>query len=512
MTAERDADPFVAWALDSDEVLSRIGSGAAGLDPNEAAARLRSAGPNRLPEKRPRSALAVLASQLKGFLNLLLLVAAVIAWAVGDIKDAVMIGAVTLFNAVLGFVQEHRAEKALSALRRMGALRARVRRAGHVLEIAAEDLVPGDVVLLEPGERVPADGRLLFTHSLEVDESSLTGESEPAHKDWRTVLPLGAPLAERSNLVFMSSVVTRGRGELVVCATGRGTEIGRIAELLEQTERAPTPLQQQLDSLGKRIAVVALVVVAIISAVELARGDTLAQMALEAIALAVAAVPEGLPAVVTVTLALGLQRMARHRAIVKRLAAVETLGCTTTICSDKTGTLTMNQMSARAVWHAGRRFEVTGEGYGSDGRVVPESESDAPADFAELARGIVLCNDSRIVGGSLIGDPTEGALLALASKMGLPVEETRAEAPRIAEVPFESERRFMATFHEQGHTVALFVKGAPGVVMRRSKVDAATREAIEAENERMAATGLRVLAVASRRLSRKDVDGASDVA
>ncbi len=288
-----------------------------------------------------------------------------------------MIGAVTVFNAILGFVQEHRAERALMALKHMVAFRARVRRGGQVVELAAEDLVPGDIVLLEAGDRVPADGRLFFTHSFEVDESALTGESVPVQKRADAAIPLATPLAERINVVFMNSVVTRGRAEVVVSATGRSTEMGRIAGMLATTAAAPTPLQVQLHHLAKRLALIAMVVVGAISAVELLRGDSLAQMAIEAVALAVAAVPEGLPAVVTVTLALGLHRMARHRAIVKRLAAVETLGCTTVICSDKTGTLTMNQMTVRGLWLAGQRYAVSGEGYRPEGEIAAEAPAEA---------------------------------------------------------------------------------------------------------------------------------------
>jgi Ca2+-transporting ATPase len=512
----RDIDSIPAWASPAEEVLARLETRAAGLDAPEATARLRRTGPNRQPENPPRSARTELVAQLKGFLNLLLLAAAVIAWAVGDLKDALMIGAVTVFNAILGFVQEHRAERALMALKHMVAFRARVRRGGQIVELAAEELVPGDIVLLEAGERVPADGRLFFTHSLEVDESALTGESVPVRKRAEATIPLTTPLAERINVVFMNSVVTRGRAEVVVSATGRSTEMGRIAGMLETTAAAPTPLQVQLHHLAKRLALIAIVVVAAISAVELLRGDSLAQMAIEAVALAVAAVPEGLPAVVTVTLALGLHRMARHRAIVKRLAAVETLGCTTVICSDKTGTLTMNQMTVRGLWFAGQRYTVTGEGYRAEGEIAAEAPADLPVDLAPVLRPVVLCNDSRVADGVLIGDPTEGALVTLAEKAGVDVEPLRAQFARVAEVPFDSDRRYMATFHHEGEVVRVFVKGAPGVLLERSHrvstregarpLDDGSRQQVMNENDRLAAGGLRVLAVATRDLRAADFD------
>ncbi|HVT09526.1 MAG TPA: HAD-IC family P-type ATPase [Polyangia bacterium] len=512
----RDIDCVPVWASPAEEVLSRLGTRPTGLDGQEPSRRLATTGPNRLPDKPPRSAWMVLVAQLKGFLNLLLLVAALVAWAVGDLKDALMIGAVTVFNAILGFVQEHRAERALQALKHMVAFRTRVRRGGRVVELGAEQLVPGDIALLEAGDRVPADGRLFVAQSFEVDESALTGESVPVHKTAEAVLPPATPLAERINVVFMNSVVTRGRGELVVSATGRSTEMGRIAGMLEATPTAPTPLQAQLHHLAKRLALIAVIVVAAVSAVELLHGDTLAQMAIEAVALAVAAVPEGLPAVVTVTLALGLQRMARHRAIVKRLAAVETLGCTTVICSDKTGTLTMNQMTVRALWLAGRRYRVSGEGYRADGEIAAESPGGSPDQLAALLRPAVLCNDSRVADGVLIGDPTEGALVTLAQKARLDVDPLRAGFPRLAELPFDSERRYMATFHRDGDVVRLFVKGAPGTLLERSRavlttegtrpLDDGPRNDVMSENDRLAAGGLRVLAVATRELREADFD------
>lgn len=508
------------WSLSAEHTFVSLRAEPTGLRAKEVVTRLQSVGPNRLPDHPPRSAWTALASQFKGLLNLLLLVAAAIAWAIGDLKDALMVGVVTIFNAVLGFFQEHRAERALTALKRMVAFRARVRRDGKVSELPADELVPGDVVLLEAGDRVPADGRLFFAHSCEIDESALTGESVPVRKAAGPALPLDTPLAERLNVVFMNSVVTRGRAEFLVSATGRSTEMGRIAKMLEVATPTRTPLQMQLDYLAKRLAAVAGVVVAAISALELLRGDSVAEIAMEAVALAVAAVPEGLPAVVTVTLALGLHRMARHRAIVKRLAAVETLGCTTVIGSDKTGTLTMNQMTVRRLWLAGTRFEVSGEGYRPGGAIASTVAGEAP-DVKELLRPIALCNDSSIRDGVLIGDPTEGALLTLAMKAGLDVEALRRTVPRAAEVPFEAERRFMATFHRDGDVVRVYVKGAPRVLLDRSSdlrlaagrrsLDEHQRQRLGIENGLMAAEGQRVLAIAVRDVPVATFERAHDV-
>ena len=356
--------PSAAWhALSYGDVLQRQGSSHHGLSFEEAQRRLAQYGANRLAEMPPRPAWLKFADQFKSMLIVILLITAGLALLVGDVKDMVVILIVIVFNAVLGFYQEHRAEQSLAALKKMLALKARVRRDGQPSEVAAETLVPGDIVLLEAGDKVPADGRLIQSHSVEIDESTLTGESHPVAKHSDAVTAAATPLAERINMALMNTVVTRGRAEMLVTATAGQTEMGRIAVLMQQAPQAPTPLQRQLDRLGKRLALIAGGVVGLIFVLALYQGEPLASAALTAITLAVAAIPEGLPAVVTVTLALGMRRMAAQRAVVKRLSAVETLGCTTVICSDKTGTLTLNQMTARAFLHGGRHYVVSGEGY-----------------------------------------------------------------------------------------------------------------------------------------------------
>lgn len=492
-----------------------------GLSAGEATRRLAQHGHNQLTEKPPLPAWRRLADQFKGGLVAVLVLAAVVAFFVGEGKDSLVILVVVVFNAFLGFYQEQRAEKSLAALKNMLAQKARVRRDGVKIELAASELVPGDLVLLEAGDKVPADGRLLAAHSLEIDESALTGESHAVAKTHAVVADSAAPLAERVNMAFMNTVVTRGRAEMLVTATGMQTEMGRIAGMMQDSEEAPTPLQQQLDGLGKRLALIAGIVVTVIFILALLRGEALASAALTAITLAVAAIPEGLPAVVTVTLALGMRRMAGQRAIVKRLAAVETLGCTTVICSDKTGTLTLNQMTARAFVLRDRRFAVEGEGYGSEGRILAEDGGEV-GDGSPLWRPAVLCNDSRVEGGCLIGDPTEGALLALATKGGVQGAVLTKQYPRLAEIPFDSANKFMATFHREGDQVVLFVKGAPDVLLNRSctvlgaegvavALDADGRQGLLAENEAMASRGLRVLALAERRLDGQDFDPEADL-
>jgi Ca2+-transporting ATPase len=507
----------VAWhAASVAEVASQLGVGAdADLTAAAAAARLARHGENRLAEKPPRSKWLAFLDQFRSLLILVLIGAALLAGAIGDIKDAVVILVVVLFNALLGFWQENRAEATLAALKQMLAPTARVRRDGRVEGIPANGLVPGDLVLLEAGDRVPADGRLVLTRSVEVDEAALTGESHAVAKDADAMLPEDALLAERINMAFMNTVVTRGRAELRVTATGMATEMGRLSGMLADAEAGPTPLQIQLDALGRRLALIAGLVIALIFALGIGRGASLVETMLTSIALAVAAIPEGLPAVVTVTLALGMHRMAQQRAIVKRLAAVETLGCTTVICADKTGTLTMNQMTARSAVFRGRRFAVSGEGYGATGTIVAD-DGGAVADLAPLLHPAVLANDSRVRGGELIGDPTEGALLALAAKGGVDAERLAALHPRIAEIPFDSAHKFQATFHQDGDRVRIFLKGAPDVLLTyatRQDADAAALDVSfwQAENARLGALAMRVLAVASRSIPAHEFDPAGNL-
>lgn len=491
---------------------------ASGLGADEAAARLRRFGENRLQETRPRPAWLKLVDQFRSFLIIVLIAAAVLAWAIGDLTDAVVILVVVVFNALLGFYQEHRAERTLAALKGMLAAKARVRRdGGHVLEVDAAALAPGDIVLLEAGDRVPADGRLLAAHSLEVEEAALTGESQAVGKSTEALAQPDLPLGDRSNVLFMNTVVTRGRAEVIVTATGMATEMGRLAGLIAATPESETPLQRQLDVLGKRLAAIAGAVVLLILVLTILRGAHWTEAAMTAVALAVAAIPEGLPAVVTVTLAVGMWRMARNRAILKKLAAVETLGSTTVICSDKTGTLTLNQMTARAGWYASRRFTVSGQGYLPEGHIEWEGD----AELRPLLLPMALCTESRVRDGQLIGDPTEGALYVLAQKGGVdPVEEQR-RSPRIAEIPFDSAHKFMATFHYRGGAVVMFVKGAPDVLLRRCStwwageetrpLDDDTRKAVVAENAALGDRALRVLAVASRTIPADRFDPAGDL-
>ncbi len=477
-------------------------------------------GPNRLPEAPPRSAWRVFLFQFKSILILILIGAAILSALIGNVKDALVILTVVVINATVGFYQEYRAEQSLAALKGMLPVRVRVRRASQKIEIPAEDLVPGDIVLLEAGDPVPADGRVFLAAGLEVDESALTGESQPVGKQVDS-LARDVPLAERSNLVYMNTLLTRGRGEIIVTATGLGTEMGRLSQELASTSEAPTPLQVQLDQLGKRLGAIALALVGMLSVLELMRGTALAHIALDAIALAVAAMPEGLPVVVTVTLALGMRNMARHRAIVKRLASVETLGCTTVICSDKTGTLTLNQMTARAFYFQGERFDVSGEGYGVAGEIGAAGAGSAVPELTALLVPLIACNDSRVHDGQVIGDPMEAALLVLAHKADAGPGRLAAPLPRMAEIPFDAAHKFMATFHREDDHLRLFVKGAPDVLLARCAqvieangeraLDASARQQIEAHYAALATQGLRGLLIATRAIAAHGFDPSGDL-
>lgn len=461
-------------ALDTARVAERLlVDPSTGLAPDEVLRRRARHGANALPRPAPRPRILLFLDQFRSLLVLVLIGAGVLAALIGDVKDVVVIAVVVLANAVLGFVQEHRAESSVAALERMIETRARVRRGGEVSVVPAEDLVPGDVVVLEAGDRVPADGRWIVAVDLEVDESAFTGESAPVRKRVDPPDPADAPLADRGSMGYMNTAVTRGRGELLVTATGAATEVGRLAEMLEHTDPVVTPLQREIDSLGRRLTLVAAVAVTLVFALGFLRSTSVADKLLNAVALAVAAIPEGLPAVLTVTLAVGTHQLAKRRAIVKRLASVETLGATTVICTDKTGTLTLNRMTVREL-------------------------RPARAD-AELLRAAVLCSDATTSrDGDSSGDPTEVALVEAAAAAGLDPGALRRRFPRIAEVPFDSDRKWMATFVDLGDSALVAVKGAPELVAARCHgIDPA---GVAATSDDLAAQGLRVLAVATRTL------------
>ena len=494
---------------------------AQGLTPDQILQRRSRFGPNQLPEGKQRSGWSVFVSQFKSTMILVLIGAAILSAVIGNLKDALVILVVVVINAIVSFYQEYRAEHSLAVLQNMLPVKARVRRGGTTCEILSRDLVPGDMVMLEAGDLVPADGRLSLVAGVEADESALTGESIPVGKLADGVYGQGIPPGERFNMLFMNTLLTRGRAEMIVTATGSCTEMGLLSQELAATVEAPSPLQRQLDQLGKRLGAMAVTLVGLLAFLEFLRGSELAEIVLDAIALAVAAMPEGLPVVVTVTLAIGMRNMARNRAIIKRLASVETLGCTTVICSDKTGTLTMNQMTARMFIYGGRRFDVSGEGYQGSGRITSETGPTHRTDFEPLLVALVACNDSQVHDGKVIGDPMEAALLVLANKADATPARKTDTLPRIAEITFDTAHKFMATFHRDGDTVRVFIKGAPDVLLARCDslmgehgvcaLDESARRQIDADYAELARAGLRGLLIASRSMPASQFDPQGDL-
>ncbi|KAA6187501.1 cation-translocating P-type ATPase [Thiohalocapsa marina] len=499
--------------LTVDAIRTRLGGDDGGLTDVEAAARLSRDGYNELPQADTLSPWQILVAQFSNVLILILLVAVALSAALGEVLESVVILIIVLFAIGLGFAQEYRAERAMEALRRMAAPRARVIRGGREQALPARELVPGDLILLAVGDRVPADARLCEAANLQANEAALTGESVPVTKQVEPLPDTELGVGDRVNLVYSGTDIVSGRGRGIVVGTGLGSEFGRVTDLLAGVEQQPTPLQRNLDRLGRVLALAAGVVVALIVVLGLLRGEPLLEMILFGIALAVAVVPEALPAVVTVSLAIGVQRLVKRHALVRRLPTVETLGSTSVICSDKTGTLTRDEMTLRAIWADGVITTVSGSGYAPEGELRDPAELPGQrALVEELLRAATLCSDARLdaddSGWTLLGDPTEGALVVAAAKAGLHKEALEQQAPRIDEIPFSSERKRMTTLHRcDGETVA-HAKGAVeeilqtcGRIRTRRGTEPLTdagRDAIDRAAEALAQQALRVLAIASK--------------
>jgi P-type Ca2+ transporter type 2C len=524
-----------------------------GLMSQDIPSRLREHGYNELKERPRPGFLKMLIDQLNSFLVIILIVAAVVSLLLGEIVDASAIMAIVVLNAIIGVVQESKAEQAIAALKKMATPNAAVIRDGRQCAIPTRELVPGDIVLLEAGNYVPADLRLIESINLKVDEASLTGESAPVHKNAAVVLDKDIPIGDRKNSAFMGTLVTYGRGKGLVTSTGMHTQIGMIADMIQSYDEEQTPLQQKLDQLGKWLGTICLAICGGIFVIGIFR-DThpsmiltngilaylqteekaIIELFMTAVSLAIAAVPEGLAAIVTICLALGMQKMVKRHALVRKLPVVETLGCATVICSDKTGTLTQNEMTVVRGWATGRVFQVTGTGYSPDGQFSYDGESlslPLPTAISLLLQGALLSNDAHLEQSGkdagkltwrMIGDPTEGALVTVAAKAGLWRDEIEKDMPRVAEIPFDSERKRMTTIHQlnNGHQLYLnwehspfvaFVKGAPDILLERCDnilLDGHThaltddcRKQILAANEDMARQALRVLGVAMRSVS-----------
>ncbi|MNM14753.1 Calcium-transporting ATPase [compost metagenome] len=530
--------------LSSEELLKTFAvSPQQGLGPEEAEARLKEHGPNELSEGERISPLTILLNQFKDFMVLVLMGATLVSGLLGEYLDAITIVAIIVLNGILGFVQEFRAERSLRALKQLSAPSAKALRSGSVEHIPASQLVPGDIVLLESGDRVPADIRWLECSALTCEESALTGESLPVSKHADPIPAEEVPVGDQKNIGFMGTMVTRGTGRAIVVRTGMNTEMGTIADLIQSTDSQETPLQRRLEQLGKILIYLSLALTVVVVLAGILHGQPAVSMFLAGVSLAVAAIPEGLPAIVTIALALGVQRMIKRKAIVRKLPSVETLGCASVICSDKTGTLTQNKMTVTRVWNGGRALEVTGEGYAPTGAVLDKGK---PADMKHdpslrrLLQIGALCNNAEIyetaaaqgpakkkgkakgkeerpeTGSSgirvweLKGDPTEGALVTLAAKMGLTTSTLAASYTRDKEFPFDSERKLMSVIvsHAGGRTIC--TKGAPDVLLSRCSymlwegqvvpcTPTLRQKALDA-NEAMASDALRVLGLAYREL------------
>ncbi|MFB0560173.1 MAG: calcium-transporting P-type ATPase, PMR1-type [Candidatus Lokiarchaeia archaeon] len=503
--------------MNVESVETALKTGNSGIKTEVVKSRLEEFGPNILQEKKGPSALRIFAEQFKNYLIIILIAATIIAIFLGDFTDALVISVVIILNTLLGFYQEYRAEKSIEALKKLTAPKAIVVREGHQEEIPASELVPGDLVLIETGDRVPADVRISESTSLEIDESILTGESIPVKKRIEQLEVKNLPVADRNNMAYMSTIVTRGRGNGYVVSTGMKTEIGRIAELLQTVEKEETPLQIKLKDLAKKLTYAVIIICLIVFLTGILREGDIFDMFLAAVGLAVAAIPESLPAVVTITLALGVQRMAKRNAVIRKLPAVETLGSATIICSDKTGTFTKNEMTVRKIYTNNNIFDVTNVGYQPKGEFYQDNSKVNPQEIPSLKLLLTigtLCNNAKLEkkeNWHIIGDPTEGALIVAAEKAGIKQKELNKQFPRIGEIPFESERKIMSTIHEtpEGTKIA-YIKGAAEIVLNKSSriySDGQIRELTSKEkeellkiNQNMASDALRVLAMAYREL------------
>jgi P-type Ca2+ transporter type 2C len=510
------------FALEGDAVAGELGVDIhAGLAPAEAATRLERYGPNAFAATKTEPRWQAFVRQYRDPMQIVLLVAGVGSiWPLHELGTGLVLLFLTLFNAVLGLNQEGKAAAAVAALQKMMIIKAKVRRGGDLVEIPAEQLVPGDVVLIEAGDVVPADGRLLRAATLEVAESALTGESLPVSKGVETVTQTDAPLGDRTDMVYMNTNVTRGAGELIVTTTGMATEVGHISHMLSEETEAASPLTKQLNKLTGQILVISGTALVISIVINTSRGHGFKEVFLAAIAFAIAAIPTGLPAVVTAILSMGTQTLAKANAIMKRLRSTETLGSTSAINSDKTGTLTLNQMTAVEMAIPGRRYSIDGNGYSTEG-LIKKVAGQPDVDLDQFMQPLILGCDAVVHDGELIGDPTEGALVVLGEKGGLDTVTTRETYPRVAELPFDAAYKMMATFHNMKDAsgkdvVRCFVKGAPDQLLARATTTLAAadlhpldvtdelRQRYEAENQRLGEQGLRVLAT-----GRKDFDPAS---
>ena len=517
--ADTTSDEIRWYALAGDAAVERLNSDAAnGLSAAEAANRLTQYGPNELSAEPPPSRLAIAFGQIRDPMNLMLIGVAIISVVIGQVSTGIVVGLLVLLNVYIGSRQELKARESVDALAKLQVPQARVVRDGSLHSIPATDLVPGDIVQVEAGDIAPADGRILRSSTLEVQEAALTGESQPVAKQFTPLPDELIGLGDRISMLFQATSVTRGTGTIVVTDTGMRTQMGRIATMLSSVQRTRSPLQRELDSLTKTLGIIAWLAVLVIVVIGLARGLPFEEVLLLGTAMAISAIPTGMPTFVQGMLSYGARQLAEAKAVVKNLTDVETLGSTSAINTDKTGTLTLNQMMVRHIYFADTWFTVEGQGYAKEGAILGVAGTEVP-DFTPLAYGLCLDSDATVSDdGEVIGDPTEAALVVLAAKTGVDAEETRRAYPRLAEVPFDSEYKFMATGHRlplrAGEQLVVLVKGAPDVVLdlcsRSTAADGSpvpidrVRADIVAANERMASQGLRVLGFAVRTIDDAD--------
>ena len=485
------------WEKSRMELFRELGCREGGLTAAEAGQRLETCGPNELQAGGKKRVFRVFLEQFRDFLVVILILAAAVSAFLGDGESAIVILAVITMNAVLGTVQTVKAAASLDSLKRMSASTAKVERDGHVVQIPGREVVPGDVVVLEAGDSVCADGRLLESASLKCDESALTGESLPVEKE-AGELAGDVPLGDRKNMVFSGSFVTYGRGRFLVTATGMDTEVGKIAALLKGAEEKKTPLQVSLDRFGRRLSAIILAICAVLFGVSVAvRHENVMNAFLFAVALAVAAIPEALSSIVTIVLSFGTQKMARENAIIRKLQAVEGLGSVSVICSDKTGTLTQNKMTVQKLYVGGK--------------IIPAREADFRDPVQEpLLRTALLCSDATVNENGEVGDPTETALVRLGEDNGFDEEVTRERWPRLTEIPFDSDRKLMSTVHRLSGGLMMVTKGAVDVLLDRCVISPEERKKAEQANEQFSREGLRVLAFACRPMDRAEVSLADE--
>jgi Ca2+-transporting ATPase len=450
---------FSPFNLTTDEVLNELNTTDKGLTSSEATARLKTYGKNILEEKEKISPIIILLEQFNSPVVWILLTALVISFILGEKVDAIVILAILIINAILGFIQEYNAAKEIDALKKLSSLKALAIRDGKAKEIDSSEVVPGDNLIIREGDKVPADARIIQAVMLEAQESILTGESLPVKKTSEKLTP-DKEIAEQRNMLFSGTIITKGKGKAVSVRTGMNSEIGKIAKLIQETEKEQTPLQQKLAKMGGLLSVITVIICAVIFLSGLLKGANPLGIFTIAVALAVAAIPEGLPAVVTISLAVGLRKMLKKNALIRKLPSVETLGSTTVICSDKTGTLTHNEMTVKRIFANDQIIEVTGSGYSPIGEF-----SEDPENFGLLLKIGALCNDSKIEDQKCVGDPTEGCLIVSAKKAKINTEKLFQEHPRLNEIPFSSERKRMTTMHKVGDRYFSYMKGAPDVIL-----------------------------------------------